>query len=110
MSTRTNRRRFLGQTGTLAAAAAASRVFSAPHLLAQRSPNSVLNIAGIGVAGRGGAHVQSALSENLIALCDAVEGHAQGSARRVEKYNKEHNLDRPLPDVMVTTSPVIPPP
>ena len=98
MPARTTRRRFLRQTAAMAAATAGSQVFTAPHILAQRSPNSVLNIAGIGVGGRGGSHVQSSLSENLIAVCDAVDATVGNCRRRVEKYNKEHNLDRPLPE------------
>lgn len=92
-----NRRRFLGNTATLTAAAAASSLFSAPAILASRSPNSKLNIAGIGVGGRGGSHVDASLSQNLVAVCDTVDDAVAGCLRRAERYNKDHNLDRPLP-------------
>ncbi len=94
MSKPIHRRRFL-KTST--AAIAASPLLHAPAVLASRSPNSKLNIAGIGVGGRGGAHVGSSLSENLVAVCDAVDGTVDGCLRRVEKHNKDNQLDRPLP-------------
>lgn len=97
MVTQLDRRRFLRTTGALAAGAAASRVFTAPQILAAGAPQAKLNIAGIGVGGRGGAHVLSSLSENLVAVCDAVEGTVNGCLRRVEQYNTEHQLNRPLP-------------
>jgi predicted dehydrogenase len=84
-----------------AGAVAASQVFATPSILAQRSPNSVLNIAGIGVAGRGGAHVKASLNENIVALCDVREQAIDGSLKHVERYNKEHGLDRPLPEKFV---------
>jgi predicted dehydrogenase len=40
------------------------------------SPNEKLNIAGIGVGGRGAANVQGVASENLVALCDVDESRA----------------------------------
>ncbi len=97
MAARYNRREFVRGTTALAAATAGSRVFAAPHVLAEPSPNSRLNIAGIGVAGRGGAHVGSSLGENLVAACDAVEGAVNGCVRRVEKHKKDHGLNKPLP-------------
>lgn len=38
--------------------------------------NSKLNIAGIGIAGRGGDDINGVASENLVALCDVDEKHA----------------------------------
>jgi predicted dehydrogenase len=40
------------------------------------SPNEKLNIAGIGVGGRGAANVQGVASENMVALCDVDESRA----------------------------------
>ncbi len=97
MAARFDRRRFLQRTTALTAAATGAQVFAAPHILAEPSPNSKLNIAGIGVAGRGGAHVQSSLGENLVAACDAVQGAVDGCVRRAEKHYKAHNLNKPLP-------------
>lgn len=94
---RISRRQWLQGTASAVGAVAASQVFTAPKILAQRSPNSVLNIAGIGVGGRGGAHVGSALSENLIAVCDVVDQTAEGAVRHAERNYRERGLDRPLP-------------
>lgn len=99
MTIRFSRRRFLGNTAAIAAGAAASQIIDAPAILAQRSPNSVLNIAGIGVGGRGGSHVKSALAENLIAVCDTNDTTAKNAVKRVATYNAENNLKRPLPQV-----------
>jgi predicted dehydrogenase len=66
-------------------------------MLAQTSPNSKLNIAGVGVGGRGGAHVSSSLSENLVAVCDVVDGSLNGCLRRVEQNYKDQNIEKALP-------------
>jgi len=97
MFDRISRRRFLASTSALTAAAATSRVFAAPNILSERSPNSTLNIAGIGVGGRGGSHVQSSLKHNLVAACDASQGSLDGCLRRAEKSYKDQNVDKPLP-------------
>jgi len=97
MTARYNRRTFLQSAATLVAAATGTRAWAVPNILSEASPNSKLNIAGIGVGGRGGAHVESSLYENLVAVCDAVDGTVTGCLRRVEKHYTEHQLDRPLP-------------
>jgi predicted dehydrogenase len=94
---RFDRRKFLKKSAGVAAAAAAMRAFPAPSILAAPSPNSKLNIAGIGVGGRGAAHVQSSLSENLVAVCDVVEGAVNGALGQFEHFNKEHGQKRPQP-------------
>src|SRR5688572_28515720 len=59
---RITRRQFVG--GALAAVA------GAPALLRGQNLNNKLNIAIIGVGGRGGASVSGVRSENIVALCD----------------------------------------
>src|SRR3972149_6083138 len=76
-----NRRSFLRRTTTTVAA------FSVvpSYVLGLRgavSPNSKLNVACIGVGGRGAANVQGVGSENIVALCDV---DAQRSAAAVSK-------------------------
>lgn len=93
-----SRRQWLQQNLALAGVAAASPVFNVPNILAQRSPNSVLNIAGIGVGGRGGAHVISSLSENLVAICDVVDQTLDDCRKQIERQSREQNLNRPLPE------------
>src|SRR5438477_509482 len=36
----------------------------------QASPNSKLNIAGVGIGGRGASDLEEVTSENIVALCD----------------------------------------
>jgi predicted dehydrogenase len=99
MAQRFDRRRFLGKTAALAASAAAVQCFPAPAVLANPSANSKLNLAGIGVGGRGGSHVDALVSENIVAVCDADRGAVRGCLRKIEKFDKDHNLKRPLPKV-----------
>jgi predicted dehydrogenase len=52
------------------------------QLLGYKSPNNKLNVAGIGVGGRGGSDLGSvAATENVVALCD-VDQTALGSAKQ----------------------------
>ena len=97
MAVRFHRRKFLKNTAGLAAAAVGAQGFAAPAILANPSPNSKLNIAGIGVGGRGRDHVQPSLNENLVAVCDVVEGTVNTCLGQVEQYYKEHGLSKPLP-------------
>jgi predicted dehydrogenase len=50
-----------------------------------KSPNETLNIAAIGVGGRGAADVSGVASENIVALCDVDE---QRAAKTYEKHPK----------------------
>ena len=64
-----SRRRFLAASGLVSAG-----VMVLPrHVLGgpgQVSPNSKLNIAGVGIGGQGGADIQEFSGENIVALCD----------------------------------------
>ena len=51
------------------------------QLLGYRSPNEKLNVAGIGVGGRGGSDLASVSSENVVALAD-VDQNALGAAKQ----------------------------
>ena len=62
-----NRRRFLQQS------LAASTVFSAPAILSARSPNSMFQVASIGVGGMGGNTMMSVLQHakvRVVGMCD----------------------------------------
>ena len=72
---RIHRRQFLMES----TAAAASAALAAPALIHARSPNEKLNIAVIGVAGRGEAQLSAAKQENVVALCD-VDAAKLGAA------------------------------
>jgi predicted dehydrogenase len=54
-----------------------------PAILSGRSPNSKLNVAGIGVGGRGASNTDKAAGENIVALCDIDAAYL---ARAAEKY------------------------
>ena len=60
--------------------------------------NEKLNIAGIGVGGRGGGHVEPSLQENLVAVCDTAQAAVDGCLRRVERFYKDQNANKPLPE------------
>jgi predicted dehydrogenase len=99
MSSRVTRRTFVRRSSQAAAVLAGASCLGVPAVLAERSPNSKLNIAGIGVAGRGRAHVRPSAGENLVAVCDVVEKSIDGCMRGVEKYYKDEKLKKPLPQV-----------
>lgn len=87
-----NRRAFLKSAAITAAALGARRSLlaaDAPAIAATRSANSKLNIACIGVGGRGGAHLNAASNENLVALCDIDEGTIKRQLNHVIKYQAE---------------------
>lgn len=81
-SQRSTRRQFLKS------AAATGALFAAPALLRSAAPNERLNVAFIGVGGRGGANLRTIVSQdlvgvNVVALCDVNE---QNLARAAEQF------------------------
>lgn len=73
MSTKRTRRVFLGQLGAgLCAATLAGRARAA-------SPNEKLNVALVGVGGRGWDNFNAMRGEKIVALCDVDEAHAGGA-------------------------------
>ena len=76
-----SRRQFLGST-----AAAAAFTIVPRHVMGgagYTAPNEKLNIAFIGVGGRGGSHVKRITSENIVAFCDVDDIRA---AKTYEKH------------------------
>ena len=67
-----NRRQFLKSTAIIGAARA---VVPGRVLAGKGGPNSKLNVALIGVWGRGVAHHETLSAENMVAICDVNEGH-----------------------------------
>ncbi|MFT5474501.1 MAG: putative dehydrogenase [Candidatus Promineifilaceae bacterium] len=82
MTSNINRRTFLKSTTATGAGLA---ILPAGILAAGASPNSKLNIAIIGVAGRGGANLNGVSSENIVALCDVDANHLGNAAKRFPK-------------------------
>lgn len=78
--TRRISRRTFGKS-TLAAAG----MLAAPAFLRARNPGDKLNIAMIGVGGRGQANLKGVASENIVALCE-VNAKAKGVEETAAKY------------------------
>jgi predicted dehydrogenase len=74
------------------------------------SPNSRLNIAGIGIGGQGGADLDGVRSENIVALCDVDAKYAakrfsqHPQAKRYVDYRKMlDEMDREIDAVVIGT-------
>ena len=80
----TRRYFFLGGAGLVATSGLPARTVSLKRA-GYKSPNEKLNIAGIGVGGKGYGDINSCASENIVALCDPDEVRA---ARAFERYSK----------------------
>ena len=79
MSQQVNRRTFLTQT---AAVGAGITILKSGILQAGNSPNEKLNIAAIGVGGRGADDLNGVKSENIVALCDVNEKNLAAAAKK----------------------------
>lgn len=77
-----SRRTFIRATSTLATGA----VFI-PNLISC-SPSNKLNIAVVGVGGRGETNWKKAINENIIAMCDVDETRASNSFKAIPKAKK----------------------
>ncbi len=84
----TPRREFLKST---AAAGSAFLILPSGTFAGANSPNNKLNVALIGVWGRGEAHYDAISSENVAALCDVDENHLAFAAKRFPKA--KHYVD-----------------
>ena len=74
-----NRRTFLKQS---TAVGAGLTILKSGILKAGNSPNEKLNIAVIGVGGRGGGNMNNVRSENIVALCDVNEKNLAKAANQ----------------------------
>ena len=79
-----NRREFL-KTSSLAAAAFA---FGAPAFVRGQNLNSKLNIACIGIGGKGRSDTDACAGENIVALCD-VDSGSEAYEAQTAKYPKD---------------------
>jgi predicted dehydrogenase len=83
---RLSRRSFLGTTAAVAAFTVVPR-----HVLGGADnvpPSEKLNIAGIGIGGRGEGDLDECGSENIVALCDVDENHAGHVFKKYPKARK----------------------
>ena len=79
MKEQVNRRTFLTQTAALGAGVT---ILKSGILRAGNSPNEKLNIAAIGVGGRGADDLNGVKSENIVALCDVNEKNLAAAAKK----------------------------
>lgn len=85
-----SRRRFLGHSALLTGAA----VIGSPALLRGAGLNEKLNVAVIGVGGRGGANLNGVSSENIVALCDVHQPPVDRAAQKYPNARKHSDLRR----------------
>jgi predicted dehydrogenase len=79
MNPQINRRTFLKRSAIIGAGVT---VLKSGILKAGRSPSEKLNVAVIGVGGRGGGNMDSVKGENIVALCDLNEKNLAGAAKQ----------------------------
>jgi predicted dehydrogenase len=93
-----NRRQFLRRSSLAAGGAAAfgwaGRTFSIGAEAAGGSPNDKLNLAIIGVGGRGGSNLDSVKSQNIAALCDVYEKPVLKAAQQHPQAKKYSDFRR----------------
>ena len=78
---RIDRREFI-KTGSLATGAL---VFGVPALMRGQNLNSKLNIACVGIGGKGRSDTDACASENIVALCD-VDAGSEAYETQTQKY------------------------
>jgi predicted dehydrogenase len=89
-----SRRDFMG-----AAAAAAAFTIVPRHVLGgsgNTAPSEKLNIAGIGVGGRGAGDIGEVSSENIVALCDVDWRNAAGTFKKYPKARQYRDFRKML--------------
>lgn len=96
MTTRISRRDMLR---TSAVAAGVWTMTGTPSRGQDASPNEKLNIAGIGVGGRGAANVSGVASENLVALCDVDESRASKTFEQFPKAKRYQDFRKMLDEL-----------
>jgi predicted dehydrogenase len=93
-----------------AAAGAMAGAIAAPAIVRGRGLNEKLNVAAIGVGGRGGSNLQGMASQNVVALCDVSERALEQAAgyhpkaRRERDYRKLYDHAREFDAVVVSTT------
>ena len=87
---RLSRRAFMGQAAAVAAFTIVPRhvLGGARHV----APSDKLNIAGIGIGGRGEGDLDECRSENIVALCDVDEAHAGQGLQEVSEREEVDGL------------------
>ncbi len=97
MTNRMNRRTML-QT-TAAAGAAAYWVGASTESTRTASANEKLDVAVIGIGGRGSANLNGVRGENIVALCDVDDKRAGGAYQKFPKAKKYYDFRKMLDDM-----------
>ncbi len=85
-----NRRAFLAATTTTATVVMTSHKVNAARVVPRKlSPNDKMNVAGIGVGGKGMGDIASCGRENIVALCDPDWKRAEEAFVRVPKRHPD---------------------
>ncbi|MEN6337796.1 MAG: Gfo/Idh/MocA family oxidoreductase [Phycisphaerales bacterium] len=74
-------------------------ILSNSRLVRGTQANSKLNMAAIGIAGRGGDDVAGVASENLVALCDVHESHAAKTFVKFPSAKKYRDFRKMLDEI-----------
>ncbi len=74
-------------------------ILSNPRSVRAFAANEKLNIAGIGIAGRGGDDVRGVASENLVALCDVDDLHAAKTFAQFPNAKRYKDFRRMLDEI-----------
>jgi len=89
-----SRRQVLGGAASLAAVTVVPRhVFGGPN---QTPPSEKLNIAGIGIGGRGQGDLHECSGENIVALCDVDDAYAAKVYKTYPKARRWHDFRKML--------------
>ncbi len=89
-----SRRRFLQQTAAVAAFTMVPRhVLGGPG---NTPPSEKLNIAGVGIGGRGQGDLDEVGSENIVALCDVDDAYAANVYAKYPKARRWHDFRKML--------------
>lgn len=90
------RRRFLKKSTSLAVGGVTLGVWSESSARDSRSPNEKLQIAMIGVGGRGAANLREVNKETVVALCDVDDQRAGPTLEKHPKIPRFHDYRRML--------------
>lgn len=102
-----SRRRFIGRSSS----ALAAFTIVPRHVLGrgETPPSDKLNIAGVGIGGRGFGDLQAVSKENIVALCDVDERYAAGAfrqwpeAKRYSDFRKMLETEKGIDAVVIAT-------
>ena len=110
MNQQISRRRFIGMSATAAGLFTIVPSFAVSGL-GYTAPSDKLNIAGIGIGGKGRVNLNNMKSENIVALCDIDSEYAKGcfedfpNAKRFVDYRKMFDQMGKSIDAVVIATP-----